>query len=86
MLVLGDFAHFPPVHFHQTKNVLGHYEWRSDGGDIRGKEYLPVKQLRFGDTGTLYDDKRGKYLLGSLKCIMNGTVVLLGSNNVNLYL
>ncbi|KAK7575553.1 hypothetical protein V9T40_011839 [Parthenolecanium corni] len=60
----------------QTNNMwcncdAGFYEWRSDGGDIKGKEYLPVKQLRFGDTGTLYDDKKGKYLLGSLKCNLN---------------
>ncbi|XKL68715.1 hypothetical protein PGB90_006484 [Kerria lacca] len=46
----------------------GREEWRTDAGDIKGKEYLPVKQLRFGDTGTAIDDKRGKYTLGPLMC------------------
>lgn len=64
----------PSVELYWSENILGFYEWRSDGGDIKGKEYLPVKQLRFGDTGTLYDDKRGKYFLGSLKCILNGKI------------
>ncbi|XP_015181762.1 PREDICTED: neurexin-4 isoform X4 [Polistes dominula] len=39
-----------------------------DSGDITEKEYLPVKQLRFGDTGTALDEKEGKYTLGSLIC------------------
>lgn len=50
----------------------GYYEWRADGGDIVGKEYLPVKQLRFGDTGSLMDDKKGKYTLGPLYCEGDG--------------
>ncbi|XP_026674791.1 neurexin-4 isoform X4 [Ceratina calcarata] len=39
-----------------------------DSGDITEKEYLPVKQLRFGDTGTPVDDKMGHYTLGPLIC------------------
>lgn len=62
------------VEFYQFQISPGHYEWRSDGGDLRGKEYLPVKQLRFGDTGTLYDDRRGRYLLGPLKCVLSGKI------------
>ncbi|XP_076180729.1 neurexin-4 isoform X1 [Ptiloglossa arizonensis] len=39
-----------------------------DSGDITEKEYLPVKQLRFGDTGTPVDNKEGRYTLGPLIC------------------
>ncbi|XP_043514492.1 neurexin-4 isoform X1 [Frieseomelitta varia] len=39
-----------------------------DSGDITEKEHLPVKQLRFGDTGTPVDDKMGRYTLGPLIC------------------
>ncbi|XP_015588334.1 neurexin-4 isoform X2 [Cephus cinctus] len=42
--------------------------WLEDGGDITEKEYLPVKQLRFGDTGTPLDEKEGRYTLSSLIC------------------
>nr|CAG4638226.1 EOG090X00DN [Cyclestheria hislopi] len=42
--------------------------WLSDEGEILEKDYLPVRQLRFGDTGTPLDHKEGKYLLGSLTC------------------
>ncbi|XP_012283135.1 neurexin-4 isoform X1 [Orussus abietinus] len=42
--------------------------WLEDGGDITEKEYLPVKQLRFGDTGTPLDEKEGRYTLGPLIC------------------
>ncbi|XP_031782155.1 neurexin-4 [Nasonia vitripennis] len=42
--------------------------WLEDSGDITEKEYLPVKQLRFGDTGTPVDDKEGMYTLGPLIC------------------
>ncbi|XP_058793266.1 neurexin-4 [Phymastichus coffea] len=42
--------------------------WFEDSGDITEKEHLPVKQLRFGDTGTALDDKEGMYTLGSLIC------------------
>lgn len=46
-------------------NYIGILE---DGGDIHEKEYLPVKALRFGDTGTPLDEKYGRYTLGPLKC------------------
>ncbi|XP_034948023.1 neurexin-4 isoform X2 [Chelonus insularis] len=42
--------------------------WYEDGGDITEKEYLPVRQLRFGDTGTALDEKEGRYTLGPLIC------------------
>ncbi|XP_011876421.1 PREDICTED: neurexin-4 isoform X2 [Vollenhovia emeryi] len=42
--------------------------WQQDGGDITEKEYLPVRQLRFGDTGTPLDEKEGRYTLGPLIC------------------
>lgn len=32
------------------------------------KENLPVKQLRFGDTGNALDEKEGRYTLGPLIC------------------
>ncbi|XP_011050796.1 PREDICTED: neurexin-4 isoform X2 [Acromyrmex echinatior] len=43
-------------------------EWFVDSGEIREKEHLPVKQLRFGDTGTPLDEKEGRYTLGPLIC------------------
>ncbi|XP_032688940.1 neurexin-4 isoform X2 [Odontomachus brunneus] len=42
--------------------------WQEDSGYIMEKEYLPVKQLRFGDTGTPVDEKEGRYRLGPLIC------------------
>ncbi|XP_055840610.1 neurexin-4 isoform X1 [Episyrphus balteatus] len=43
-------------------------EWTEDSGDIREKEYLPVRAVRFGDTGTPLDEKQGRYTLGPLRC------------------
>ncbi|KPJ11812.1 Neurexin-4 [Papilio machaon] len=43
-------------------------EFQMDGGEITEKEYLPVKQLRFGDTGSHLDEKEGRYTLGPLLC------------------
>ncbi|XP_013164723.1 PREDICTED: neurexin-4 isoform X1 [Papilio xuthus] len=43
-------------------------EFQVDGGEITEKEYLPVKQLRFGDTGSHLDEKEGRYTLGPLLC------------------
>lgn len=45
-----------------------HIEWQEDGGEIREKENLPVKAVRFGDTGTPLDEKQGRYTLGPLMC------------------
>ena len=39
-----------------------------DSGYLIDKEFLPVRQLRIGDTGTLFDEKMGRYLLGPLIC------------------
>lgn len=44
------------------------YDWQEDGGEIKEKEYLPVRGLRFGDTGTALDEKEAKYTLGPLIC------------------
>lgn len=43
-------------------------EWQEDSGEIREKENLPVKAVRFGDTGTPLDEKQGRYTLGPLMC------------------
>ena len=40
----------------------------SDGGFLTYKEHLPVLELRFGDTGSLNDPKRGWHTLGELVC------------------
>ena len=40
----------------------------SDGGYLTQKQYLPVMELHFGDTGTLTDDKVGQFQLGQLEC------------------
>lgn len=45
-----------------------HIGWLEDGGDIKEKEFLPVKAVRFGDTGTPVDEKQGRYTLGPLMC------------------
>ncbi|KAI5723877.1 hypothetical protein M8J76_012129 [Diaphorina citri] len=42
--------------------------YQEDGGELLDKTHLPVKQLRFGDTGTPLDDKEGSYTLGPLRC------------------
>ena len=45
------------------------HQWREDSGLLTDKTKLPVKQLRFGDTGEHdgYDEK-GYHTLGKLKC------------------
>lgn len=39
-----------------------------DTGKIVHKDYLPIMELYFGDTGTVTDDKIGKYSVGVLEC------------------
>ena len=41
--------------------------WREDSGLITDKTHLPVKQLRFGDTGYSSSDQ-GYHTLGKFKC------------------
>ena len=41
-------------------------EWREDSGFLTNKTKLPVKQLRFGDTGNKRE--QGYHTLGKLKC------------------
>jgi len=40
--------------------------WREDSGLLTDKTHLPVKQLRFGDTGDSHE--KGYHTLGKLKC------------------
>ena len=40
--------------------------WREDSGLLTDKTHLPVKQLRFGDTGSSFE--HGYHTLGKLKC------------------
>ena len=40
--------------------------WREDSGFLTNKTKLPVKQLRFGDTGDT--NEQGYHTLGKLKC------------------
>ena len=42
------------------------YVWREDSGLLTDKTRLPVKQLRFGDTGD--SGEQGYHTLGKLKC------------------
>lgn len=39
-----------------------------DSGQLLHKDYLPVMELHFGDTGTISDMKSGKHKLGPLVC------------------
>ncbi|GAB1600199.1 neurexin-4-like [Argonauta hians] len=41
---------------------------QTDSGFLQHKDYLPVLELRFGDTGTVTDNKFGKHKLGKLVC------------------
>ena len=41
--------------------------WRNDWGLLTDKSYLPIRQLRFGDTGYKSSNK-GYHTLGKLKC------------------
>ena len=40
--------------------------WREDSGVLTDKSHLPVRQLRFGDTGGSMDE--GYHTLGKLTC------------------
>lgn len=51
-----------------------------DGGEITEKEFLPVKQLRFGDTGSHLDEKEGRYTLGPLLCEGDGKIPIITEN------
>ena len=43
-------------------------KWREDGGFLTNKSHLPVKQLRFGDTGDADLNEEGYHTLGKLEC------------------
>ena len=43
-------------------------KWREDSGFLTIKSHLPVKQLRFGDTGDKYLKEEGYHTLGKLEC------------------
>jgi len=51
---------------------IGLDSWQSDSGDIREKEHLPIKQVRFGDTGSTLDEKEGRFKVGPLMCEGDG--------------
>lgn len=40
--------------------------WREDSGYLQEKEYLPISEVRFGDTGD--KSEKGYYTIGKLKC------------------
>ena len=46
--------------------------WREDSGLLSDKTHLPVKELRFGDTGAFgpnnVADEKGYYTLGKFRC------------------
>ena len=42
------------------------YVWREDSGLLTDKSHLPVKRLKFGDTG--HSDEKGYHTLGKFKC------------------
>ena len=45
------------------------FQWREDSGILTNKTHLPVKRLRFGDTGFDKDhDEHGYHTLGKFKC------------------
>ena len=48
------------VIFFFTYFFAGHNDWLWDGGVITQKQFLPVKSLHFGDTGTPLDGKEGR--------------------------
>ena len=50
--------------FCNCENVVG--EWAEDSGYLVDKEYLPVSELRFGDTGG--NKEEGYHTLGKLLC------------------
>lgn len=56
----------------QSRIESGLEGWLEDSGEISEKEHLPVKRLRFGDTGTALDEKEGRYTLGALSCEGDG--------------
>jgi len=55
----------------------GFENWLSDSGDIREKEHLPIKQVRFGDTGDTLDDKEGQFKVGPLMCEGDGKYIII---------
>ncbi|KAK3612149.1 hypothetical protein CHS0354_016528 [Potamilus streckersoni] len=40
----------------------------NDQGLLQHRDYLPVLEMYFGDTGTINDNKVGQHMLGELKC------------------
>lgn len=52
----------------------------SDKGYLEHKEYLPVLELHFGDTGTVTDKKIGYHLLNELLCEGDSKCLRVGSS------
>lgn len=83
--ILGN-CHDPTKWCNCDSNSL---EWLEDSGDISEKEYLPVRAVRFGDTGTPLDEKQGRYTLGALMCegddLFNNVITFrIADANINL--
>ena len=54
----------------------GQEDWTHDTGLLEDREYLPVSQLHFGDTGTPLDNKEARFTLGPLRCVTSPGPVL----------
>jgi len=50
--------------------------WLSDEGWLTDMEYLPVRRVSIGDTGTVSDEKQAKHTLGPLICKGDGKFYL----------
>lgn len=72
MLVYTYLLLITMIILHVSNISIGLDSWQSDSGDIREKEHLPIKQVRFGDTGTPLDDKEGRFKVGPLMCEGDG--------------
>lgn len=66
--ILGQCVESTSGQPHWCNCDAGLDRWVEDTGEIQEKEHLPVKQLRFGDTGNALDEKEGRYTLGPLYC------------------
>ena len=52
----------------ETCNCDANVRNEFDGGNLVHKDYLPVMEVHFGDTGDLSDGRSGKYKVGELYC------------------
>ncbi|XP_064606073.1 uncharacterized protein LOC135470954 [Liolophura sinensis] len=57
-----------PFAIHSCNCDAGSSVPASDSGYLSEKSHLPVTQVRFGDTGTIDDDKEGRFRVGPVVC------------------